>query len=407
MREAVPHGLRIENLMAHLRVLCKEIGPRPPTSSEERRAADYVKKTLADMGYTDVKEQPFKSQNSYGWILIPTALMGALGMTIDTPRRRWGQITGGALCLGGAYTLLGFTRARFPFFQRLIARHNSQNVSVTMPARRPPEREVVLIGHLDTQRQRFLAPPPWPALMKPLLTALPLLAALGGLSRWWDALVGHGERRGWQKLLALALWAGVGGVVLDEFQPHVEGASDNASAVAVLLGLASALQAAPLNKTRVTLLFTGCEEPICVGMEHYLRAFEPSAAGTYWIDLDMVGGPHPCYATRHGISYLTGYAPDEELLDLAAQTASEHPELEVIGKEMLTLDEVSNLRDHGRAALLVSSHGEDGWLLHWHRTTDTLENVDQAGLSRAAQYTWALLQTIDARAEDGRLTADG
>jgi hypothetical protein len=398
MSESLPKSLQIEPLMGHLRVLCKEIGPRPPTSARERRAAAYVKDTLADLGYADVREQSFKSQNSYGCILIPAALAGAVGMSLETPVRRWGQLIGGALSLGAARTLLDFTRARFPFFQRLIAQHTSQNVSVTVPARQSPEREVVLLSHLDTQRQRYLAPPPWPRLMKPLLTAATVLAAVGGLSRWMDALLGRQERRGWQKLLALSLWGGVVGVVLDEFQLHIEGASDNASGVTVLLGLAAALRADPLRETQVTLLFTGCEEPVCVGIERYLRAYPPASRETYWIDLDMLGGAHPCYATRHGISYLTEYAPDDRLLALAARTAAQHPQLGVTGKAMLTLDEVSNLRDHDRAGLLISSYGADGWLSHWHRVTDTLENVDQTGLGRAAAFTWALLRTIDGEA---------
>lgn len=132
MSEFVPKSLQIKHLMAHLRVLCKEIGPRPPTSPRERRAAAYVKDTLADLGYA-VREPSFRSQNSYGWILIPAALAGAVGMSLETPRKRWGQLIGGALCLGAARTLLDFTRARFPFFQRLIAQHTSQNVSVTVP----------------------------------------------------------------------------------------------------------------------------------------------------------------------------------------------------------------------------------------------------------------------------------
>jgi hypothetical protein len=65
------------------------------------------------------------------------------------------------------------------------------------------------------------------------------------------------------------------------------------------------------------------------------------------------GGAHTCYATHHGISYLTEYAPDDRLLALAARTAAQHPHLEVTGKAMLTLDEVSNLRDHDRAALCL------------------------------------------------------
>jgi hypothetical protein len=32
---------------------------------------------------------------------------------------------------------------------------------------------------------------------------------------------------------------------------------------------------------------------------------------------------------------------------------------------------------------------------YWHRATDTFDNLDRAGLERAAAYSWELLQTID------------
>lgn len=393
-----PECLRIKHLMSHMRVLCKDIGPRPPTSAKERQTADYVKHTLADLGFADIHEYPFKSQESYIWIMLPVTLMATVGMALNTPGKRWGDLIGGTLCLSSAHTLRDFTRARFPWFQRIIARHQSQNLSVTIPAQQAPAREVFLISHLDTQRQRYLSPPPWPGLMKPILTSGIVLAASGGFSRFWDALIKYPKRRAWYTPLAGFFGLTTLGVLLDELQPQIEGASDNASSVAVLLGLASALRASPLRQTQVTLLFTGCEEPVCVGIERYVRAQKPPRENTYWLDLDMVGGENICYATRHGISHLTEYTPDAKLCRIAEQTAAQAPELGVTGKAMLTLDEVSNLRDHGYAALLISSFGANGWLSHWHRVSDRLENVSPSSLERAAHYTWAMLQNLDAMA---------
>jgi hypothetical protein len=183
--------------------------------------------------------------------------------------------------------------------------------------------------------------------------------------------------------------------LFDETQPHIEGANDNATAVAVLLGIAEALRISPLQHTEVTLLFTGCEEVVCVGMENYLQHFKPPKEDTYWIDLEMVGTGNLCYVTKHGTSYLTEYTPDPELVELAAQTARKHPELAVIGKDMLILEEVANLRHHGYKAICIAGYDEGGWLPNWHRLSDNLENIEPETLSRAARYTWALLQEID------------
>ncbi len=69
-----PQSLQAETLMAHMRVLCEEIGPRPPTSVQERRASAYGTATLQAMGYRQIQTHTFKSQGSYGWIVITPGL---------------------------------------------------------------------------------------------------------------------------------------------------------------------------------------------------------------------------------------------------------------------------------------------------------------------------------------------
>lgn len=183
--------------------------------------------------------------------------------------------------------------------------------------------------------------------------------------------------------------------MLDETQPHIEGANDNATAVAVLLGIAEALQAQPLQHTEVTLLFTGCEEVVCVGMENYLQRFAPPRQDTYWIDLEMVGTGDLCYVTRHGMSHLSEYYPAVEMVSLAAKTANQQPELGVTGKDMLILEEIANLRRRGYKAICLAGYDERGFLPNWHRLSDNLENIEPDTLNRAARYTWALIQEID------------
>lgn len=82
MSDPFPESLQPECLMAHMRVLCQEIGPRPSTSAQERRAAEYVEQRLRQSGYVNIRRQPFKSQDSFGWVLIPANVAGALAMPI-------------------------------------------------------------------------------------------------------------------------------------------------------------------------------------------------------------------------------------------------------------------------------------------------------------------------------------
>jgi len=396
MPSQFPNSLFPERLMAHMRALCQEIGPRPSTSAQERRAAEYVERTLRQLGIAGVQEQPFKSQDSLGWIVIPATAAGVLAMPLAWLGGQWGKLVGSLLMLGGAFIVRSAMLTRPPFFQRLIARGNSQNVIVHIPPTGDVRCRVFLVGHLDTQKQRFLMPPPRPETSKPINTLALVVAALGGASLLADVILNRRRIAWWQWVLGAGLVPSLAALLFDETQPHIEGANDNATAVSILLGLAEALQAQPLQHTQVTLLFTGCEEVGCVGMENYLERFAPPQESTYWIDLEMVGTGNLCYVTRHGTSYLSEYFPDAEMAALAAQTARQHPELGVVGKDMLIVEEVANLRRRGYQAICVAGYDEKGFLPNWHRLSDNLSNIEPDTLGRAARYTWALMQDIDA-----------
>ena len=396
MSSIPPTPLQPDRLMSHLYALCKGIGPRPPTSPQERQAAGYVKKTLGQLGYAEVQEQAFKSPSSLGWVIVICLLAAALAIPLAWAGGQWGKFAGGVLLVGSAIVLRGFFLAKFPFFQNLIARGDSQNLSLHVPPSGPEKRRVYLIGHLDTQKQRYLSPPPatgWMVVNGTLLILVPLLA---GILLFLEFLLGWQGAAWWGWLAFALILFTLLAFLSDEIRPHVEGANDNASAVSVLLGIAEALKTQPVQHAGVTLLFTGCEEVICVGMEHYLRRFKPPRENTFWIDLEMVGTGDLCYVTRHGISYLTRYEPAVEMVALATRTAQKHPELVVTGKDVVILEEVANLCNHGYQAICLTSYDQKGNLANWHRLSDNLEHIQPDTLSRAASFTWALVQEIDA-----------
>ena len=390
-----PTGLRSETLMAHMRALCRGIGPRPSTSSKEQEAADYVEETLRRCGITDVQRQLFRSQNSAGWVTVPCFAAGLLAAIIALLGGQWGKAISGVLFLGSAYTLRQSVLAIPPFFRRLITRWTSQNVIARIPAAGPAERTIYLVGHLDSQKQRFQFPPSQSRMMKPQTTLPIVLGALGGLLSLNDARSKRKKRPWWAWLLGAGYLYGLVGALYDETQPHIEGANDNATAVSILLGIAQALKAQPLQHTEVGLLFTGCEEVGCVGMERYLEEHAPPTDNTFWIDIEMVGTGDLCYVTRHGISYLTTYTPHPAMVDLAERVAQNHPQLGVAGKEMVIIEEIAVLRSREYQAVCIAGYDEEGVLPNWHRLSDNLDHIDPGTLGRAARYTWELMQEID------------
>ncbi|MBN1921565.1 MAG: M28 family peptidase [Anaerolineae bacterium] len=376
-------------------MLCKEIGPRPSAAPQERQAADAVEATLRRMGILDVQRQTFKSPNSIGWMTLPCFLAGLLGVGLAFVGGLWGRGVGGLLLLGSSVVIYRLLFAAPPFFQRWIARWTSQNVIARLPSQGRAEQTLYLVGHLDSQKQRFQFPPSLYWIMR-AQTSLPVVVGIaGGVALLGAALFEVTVSPFWLGLLGAAYLYGVTGAVVDEFQPHVEGANDNASAVSVLLGVAETLQRQPLERSEVVLLFTGCEEVGCVGMEHYLQVTTPPVNDTLWIDLEMVGTGELCVVTRHGISYLSSYRPDSALVEAAARVAQRQPWLRLKGKALVILEEVATLRRWGYRAVCLAGADVHGMLPNWHRLADSLEAIEPDTLSRAACATWELLRELD------------
>lgn len=393
--DTVPSSLRPEALMGTMRGLCEGIGPRPSAAPQERQAADAVEAALLRMGISNIQRQIFKSPNSIGWMTLPCFMAGLLGTGLALVGGLWGKIVGGLLLLSSSVVTYRLLFAAQPFFQRWIARWKSQNVIARVPARGRAEQTLYLVGHLDSQKQRFQFPPSVSWMMRVQASLPVVVGAAGGAALLGAALLEATVAPFWLGLLGAAYLYGVLGAVVDECQPHVEGANDNASAISVLLGVAETLQQQPLERSEVVLLFTGCEEVGCVGMGHYLQVAAPPVNTTLWIDLEMVGTGELCVVTRHGISYLNSYRPDPVLVEAAARVAQRQPWLRLKGKAMVILEEVATLRRRGYRAVCLAGTDAHGRLPNWHRLADCLEAIEPDTLSRAACATWELLLELD------------
>jgi Peptidase family M28 len=375
--------MNTQRLMEHMRALC--ISPRPTGSREEARAADYVRVVLQELGIEDVRTQPFQTIPSSGWTALPLIV----GLTLGALR---GRRRGGALMLAALYGLRRAFLVKPLPFDPLLPKRASQNVIARIPPRGAVRQMVFLVGHLDSNKQRFSFPFVVPSLTKPFNTAALVIAGLAGVSL---LLTGRSRLQGLTALLGLGLTAAL---IYDETQPYVEGANDNATAVAALLGIAEALTAAPLEHTEVTLLFTGSEETGCNGLEAYLKQYAPPKDTSTFIDIEMVGTGDLCYITKHGISHFSEYRPAPHITALAARVAREHPEFRVTGKAMTILEETASLRNRGCAAICIAGYDSTGMLPHWHRVSDTLDHIEPQTLIRAADYVHTLITELDTKA---------
>ncbi len=386
-------ALSANRLMEHIYFLCKKLPPRQPTTAGERQAAEYVQATLQKMG-VESRIETFKGIPTLGLPGIISVLIGLAAIPFGWTGFAPGKWIASLLMLVCGLTMYQLYANIPPFFSKWIERWDSWNVIGHIQPSGAPKRRIYLIGHLDANKQRFLLPTPDPRLLKPSQTFSILIPVIVGLTFLGEALLGWNLF--WIQAAAIAFLAiSIAMLLYDETQPTVEGANDNASAVSILLGVAETLKTQPIQNSEVILLFTGCEEVGHHGLQDYLQRHQPAAENAYWIDLELVGAGNICYATRHGVTYLTEYEPGPEILALARQTAQNHPELNVTARDMLILEEVATLRHAGHNGLCLMGYDEHGYLPLWHRLTDRLENLQPATLQRAAYFTWEIIQTID------------
>ena len=388
--------LSANHLLRHVVALADEIGLRPAGHPEEDRARAYVQKQLLAYGYNNIETLPFKAPDTWAYGIIYPILLTLAGNALGH-RHRAGRVLGGLLALTGAYFFWKATGCGRHPLTKLAPRRPSATLIARVPPTVEKKRTVVLLAHVDSNKHRLTFSP---ATKKWLLgfTTAGIGAALGnGIAQVAEGVSGSKGARRFRQASALALTGGLIALFVDERGPYVDGANDNASAVACVLGLAERLKAEPLEHTEIWLVFTGAEEVGCLGMHALLDAYGETLRDAWFLDFEMVGTEDIAYVTRHsGFSLLNTYRPDADSVTWAATTARRHPEMGISGREMVMGEEVGTLRSRGYRGLCLAGIGDDGWLAHWHQSTDDTAHLVSTGLEKASTFVWWMLQALDA-----------
>jgi hypothetical protein len=297
---------RLRAVVEHLQAI-----ERPPASSGEREAADWIRDALAGHGAAARLEQ----EPATGSFAVPVALLAGVGMVagLTTRARRTAAIAGLAAAAGIADDVSGGPHV----FRRLLPRRTTWNV-VAEAGDRDGAETVVFVAHhdaanagtvFDARPTRWVADtfPDWyarretsPPLMQ-LVVAGPALAGLG-------ALLGRRRLRRLGGGLALLATAAVGEIALRRVVP---GANDNLAAVAVLVELARLLAEEPPPGVRVLLVSTGSEESFMEGMRGFVARHGGALPRerTRFVVLECLGGPEPIVLEGEGMLRMHDYTP--------------------------------------------------------------------------------------------------
>ncbi|HET6498632.1 MAG TPA: M28 family peptidase [Coriobacteriia bacterium] len=227
----------------HVHHLATVIGPRPATTDAEAEAAEYIESVLLGRGM-EVERQEFECPRTYGWTYaLYHALTIAAAVASGWDVLRWPAFAVSALV---AFSLWRDLDTRSGLSRWLPPKGPSQNVIARhVPRSRRGERaqRVVIVAHYDTARASLAFAPSLVknfattfALMKWLTIAVPVFVLAGALAVTapWDPYL-------WYATMAVAAYLLVPlliNVHRELAMSAVDGANDNASGVAVMLGVA-------------------------------------------------------------------------------------------------------------------------------------------------------------------------
>jgi hypothetical protein len=226
--------------MTHMLELAEKIGPRPATTDAEAAAADYIQRTFEARGL-EVERQEFDSPRTYGWAYVAYHLL-TIGAAVLARWFPWPALLIAAI---SAVLMRSDLNSRWGLTS-LMPKGPSQNIIARyMPRVRRNERthKVIVVAHYDSARSSLAFSPGMVrnfsttfGLMKALTVTVPVLIALS-LLPW---LAGFRTTWSWYVILGASAYLLIPLLInihRELFMRFVDGANDNASGVAAMLGV--------------------------------------------------------------------------------------------------------------------------------------------------------------------------
>ena len=380
--------------LAHVKALAVGIGPRGPTREGERRGTEYAKASFSRAGLQPVWETFRSARSGFHPHLLGSLIMLAAFTIFPIS----GAVTAGIAALLTVAVIvselqeLGF---RSNLLRALVPKAESQNVFAIIPPKSGHARDLVLVGHVDTQRTPLVFRTPAWVKVYDKFTMVSFIAYL------WQALD-----------FALAMiftlpWAWLASVptavcaallaamcIEAECTPFTAGANDNASAVGLVLTLARRLAKRPLERTRVFAVVTGCKEVQHYGMIDFYRRHRSELKAPRAIVFELVGCAGPSWLVREGI--VVPFRSDPQLRRAAERLAAEHPEWNAYASSVSGGNtEMADAVRFKVPAIALGGMTRDGVLPYWHQRQDTFDKMNPEVMARAWEMTLALIQEID------------
>lgn len=389
---------RLLQMAQVIRHLSQGIGGRGSCTENERLAGEYLADLLRRMEVQEVRLEGFKAVPSTYW---PYGLAFALALAGSLASLLFGAP--GALALAAIFNALGFvgmlaeTELAASWMHWFLPRLPSQNVIGVIPPVGEARRTALVCAHLDTHRTPiFFSSKKWNRLFS-LLIALSLVSmAVGTVAFGLGAALDWASARWFSLALVPVQTFALLMCLQADFTPYSPGANDNASGVAVAVGLAHQLVNHPLSNTEVYLLLTGCEEVGDWGMRAFLDDHaDRLGPDAFYMVIDQVGVGAIRYLTADGLFLKRRTHP--HALQVARQVAGQRPELGADEMTGIAYTDALKATQRGLPALTLCAIPDNhaGPEMHWHQMSDTANQIVLADLDRTFEFACEVLHLID------------
>jgi Peptidase family M28 len=311
------------SLDAVLREVVERLAPidRTPCSRGERKAAEWLANRLRAVPGVEVALEDEDSWGTFPPTATGLGLLGLAGATLVLRGRR----AAGALVASAAFVGIVDEAQNGPRVLRRLLRRRRRTVNLiarvgegdTVGGDDRAASTLVVLAHHDAPQSGLLFDQTLqrrlheraPQVLERFKTPLP---------QWWVGLgaslatvvAALTARRGFARAgLAIGL-LGTAAVADIWRNETVQGANDNLSGVAALVGLAQLLQQAPIPGLRVLLVSCGAEETLQDGIRAFVTRHRAELAPcqTAFVNLDTVGSPHLVMLEAEGPVWMESYA---------------------------------------------------------------------------------------------------
>jgi hypothetical protein len=384
----------VQTWLNHVRVLSVEVGPRGSTTDGERKGAEYCQVELDNLGLRAVTETFQSAQSIFLPHLLASGLM-VLSFLIYPIAGGWSAGMAfliALLSLSSELLELAFISNPIRW---VIPKGRSQNVVATISPSGEHRQDLVLIGHIDTQRTPLIfhskawveAYKSFTTIAFMLFTSQVILFLLGWIFQWnwiWFATI--------PSVLGALVLAAI--CIQADRTPFTAGANDNATAVGMVLTLAEQLGQSPLQHTRVYLTCTGCEEVQHYGAIDFFKRHRDEMVKPRALVFEMLGCAGPAWLTKEGI--IVPFYSDKDLMSLVEHLSRQNPHwgaypVQINGGNT----ELADCARFTVPALTLFGMTQEGDAPYWHQVEDTFDKMNQDVMAKTYEMTWELIQAMD------------